>query len=586
MPGVTVHLGEALVEIVSAYARELQLCFFLFLLWLGLFRGLASSRARQLYAGLSKAARVALLATGITVALFWAWHLLSLFDDAFISLRYAQNLVRGRGLVFNVGERVEGYTNFLWTLLLAAAMALHLDGPRMALFGCLACFALELLLLARLSRRLNEGHRTIPFAAILFGASYTCASFGTSGMETMFSALLLTLMLDRALAGRIGQAGSCGVLAILTHPDAAILFVGLGASLAAERRPFRALLLYAAPFLLVYLPYLAWRWHYYGDLVPNTFYAKSASLPYYSQGLVYLTASLVASGAWALLPLVAVAIRQRPRALLSLFLAFGVVPYLFYVVRIGGDFMLGRLLVPVLPALFLIAELGMRDLVQQAGVPTWPVFVLPAIAVLPVHLVGGLERRWNLSDERTWYRVTAIAPQVRWESDDRTQALLDLVARGQHPVVAEIPVGREAFMTDLTIVDVVGLTDREVARQPLSARGLPGHEKLASADYLRSRNVALSIVPMFGAAHAEETHVRVRSQWFYLGRYEPRLVEALRSIPDSFVPDLPGIIDAYLSAPPADPRRLARDIAFFESFYFPDNGDTGRHQRLRALLAR
>src|SRR5690242_17979411 len=38
--------------------------------------------------------------------------------DAFISMRYARNLALGHGPVFNPGERVEGYTNFLWTLIL------------------------------------------------------------------------------------------------------------------------------------------------------------------------------------------------------------------------------------------------------------------------------------------------------------------------------------------------------------------------------------------------------------------------------------------------------------------------------------
>ena len=42
-------------------------------------------------------------------------------DDAYISFRYARNLADGLGLVWNAGERVEGYTNFLWTLMLAPA---------------------------------------------------------------------------------------------------------------------------------------------------------------------------------------------------------------------------------------------------------------------------------------------------------------------------------------------------------------------------------------------------------------------------------------------------------------------------------
>ena len=49
-------------------------------------------------------------------------------DDAFISFRYADNLVRHGALVFNPGERVEGYTNFLWVLLGAVFEALgHID---------------------------------------------------------------------------------------------------------------------------------------------------------------------------------------------------------------------------------------------------------------------------------------------------------------------------------------------------------------------------------------------------------------------------------------------------------------------------
>ena len=52
------------------------------------------------------------------VAAVAAWWVRSVQDDAFISFRYAKNLANGSGLVFNSGERVEGYTNFLWTLIL------------------------------------------------------------------------------------------------------------------------------------------------------------------------------------------------------------------------------------------------------------------------------------------------------------------------------------------------------------------------------------------------------------------------------------------------------------------------------------
>src|SRR5437762_4060818 len=53
-------------------------------------------------------------------------------DDAYISYRYARNFARGLGLVYNPGERIEGYTNFLWTLLIGFGFKLHLDPEAVA----------------------------------------------------------------------------------------------------------------------------------------------------------------------------------------------------------------------------------------------------------------------------------------------------------------------------------------------------------------------------------------------------------------------------------------------------------------------
>src|SRR6185436_4524317 len=62
----------------------------------------------------------AALAVGGVAAYRFAWTT----DDAFISFRYARNLVDGLGLVFNAGERVEGFSNLLWTLWVAAGLKL------------------------------------------------------------------------------------------------------------------------------------------------------------------------------------------------------------------------------------------------------------------------------------------------------------------------------------------------------------------------------------------------------------------------------------------------------------------------------
>src|SRR5205807_9787565 len=100
--------------------------------------------------------------------------------------------------VFNPGERVEGYTNFLWTIMMALAIKLHLDPGQFSLVLGILCFLVVLLCVDRWVRR--EAHADVfplSIAAILLGASYTFASFATSGLETMFATLLVLLALER-----------------------------------------------------------------------------------------------------------------------------------------------------------------------------------------------------------------------------------------------------------------------------------------------------------------------------------------------------------------------------------------------------
>ena len=76
----------------------------------------------------------------LLVACWAAWRRAWVCDDAFISFRYAENLVRGFGLVFNPGERVEGYSNFLWTMWCALGLSLGVDPERWTVVAGIACW--------------------------------------------------------------------------------------------------------------------------------------------------------------------------------------------------------------------------------------------------------------------------------------------------------------------------------------------------------------------------------------------------------------------------------------------------------------
>jgi arabinofuranosyltransferase len=127
-----------------------------------------------------------------------AWHNRFVQDDAFISFRYADNLARGLGLTWNPGERVEGYTNFLWTLALAGAARLGIDLVLAAhALGLLSC-VLTLYATYRLGLVLLASRPWAMVAVVLLGTNYTFsayATYATGGLETQLQTCLLTVML-------------------------------------------------------------------------------------------------------------------------------------------------------------------------------------------------------------------------------------------------------------------------------------------------------------------------------------------------------------------------------------------------------
>ena len=103
---------------------------------------------------------------GITAAYTLRWSC----DDAFISFRYARQLVDGNGLVFNPGERVEGYTNPAWTLWIAAGLALGVPALTWAHAGSITAFAGLIVALVLLTRRVRSTPARIPIAALVMAA--------------------------------------------------------------------------------------------------------------------------------------------------------------------------------------------------------------------------------------------------------------------------------------------------------------------------------------------------------------------------------------------------------------------------------
>ena len=299
-------------------------------------------------------------------------------DDAFISFRYAKNFIEGHGLVYNIGERVEGYTNFLWTMLLSLFMrwGLNVVIVSQLLGGLFSIFTV--LLLLRLNRKLYPQINLFNFLAplfLVFCGAY--AAWSTGGLETSFytflvftgSFLFITGM-EKPLYSAL--SGMVFALACLTRLDG-LIFVGVTfvfyvIHLIRRRQiVWKCLYFWVLSFLIPFLVYFIWRWSYYGKFLPNTFYVKAGSEILYHQGLTYLFDFISRFWAWLyIIPLaflyLAIKSNDKLRFVVHYFSAMTLV-FSLYVIYVGGDFMdMFRFLVPLLPYLFFLIQEGFRGM--------------------------------------------------------------------------------------------------------------------------------------------------------------------------------------------------------------------------------
>ncbi len=126
------------------------------------------------------------LLTGVLTvsAMLLAWVVRWTQDDAFISLRYARNLADGHGLVYNPGEHIEGYSNFLWTVLLSLPLRLGWDAIGVGHVVGVLCLGATVLLTVRAARTALGSHLLANAAVLALLATVTFVAYGTGGLET------------------------------------------------------------------------------------------------------------------------------------------------------------------------------------------------------------------------------------------------------------------------------------------------------------------------------------------------------------------------------------------------------------------
>ncbi|WP_422626417.1 flagellar motor control protein ZomB [Rhodococcus sp. (in: high G+C Gram-positive bacteria)] len=531
------------------------------------------------------------------VLMFWgAWERRWIADDGLIVLRTVRNLLAGNGPVFNIGERVEANTSTLWTYLVygfgwVTGARLEYVVLGLALVLSTAAVVVAMVGTARLYRwRLRGAGGTLlllPAGMVVYIAVPPARDFATSGLESclvIFWIALLWLLMMRwattpvpSTVAVLGTAFAAG-LGPLVRPELAILAaVALAMLFFAADQTWRVRAVMVAVAGAVPVGYQIWRMGYYGLPYPNTAVSKDAGGAKWAQGFEYLGNLVGPYLLWLpllLLLIVAVVMiatsragsepvadrvreiastdartllargqraLRTPTAVVLFMLGSGVLLAL-YSLRVGGDFMHGRVLLPPLFCLLVpVAVVPVR--LPERGEPRRATTVAGAVGGLWLVTVvwsafaagttgmteGAVVGRSGIVDERAFYALnTGHAHPIRAEDYldyPRMRAMVEAIDRTPSgglllptssfdtwdvvPPPEPIPPGGAGHtvyflnlgMTsmnvplDVRVIDQMGLAYPLAAHTERLEDGRIGHDKILYPDWVVAESGMVNLHP-------------------------------------------------------------------------------------------
>lgn len=441
-----------------------------------------------------------------------------LHDDAFISLRYAQNFADVGDLSWNLGDRVEGYTNFLYVLISSALLKIGIDPVvTVRLINAIATVLLVGAAYDGARALFPDRKEAHALSVVLILGNISVSVWLLGGLEAPLAAafiawgiaFLLRAIVETGNGTEVRYLALSGVafaLAVLTRPDGVILVAAtffaycLTASGTWKAKFVKAAVVAGIPFL-VFMAHMVWRISYYEDLVPNTFHAKvglallhrleNVSGYFLRSAVLYLPVMSCAFAAFV----AAIVWGKVSRTSIMLILICSA--FLLYVIWSGGDHM---------PAA--------RVFLTMAG----------PLTLLAISLWGSLSVRMTHGLSVGFLAILAFASlngrsfQMDWAAFNGT-----IVGRyiedawPDESLVALNTAGSTPFHgASHRYIDMLGLNDRTIAQRedvPILARrqAMPGHGKGDGA-YVISRKPDYMIL-----GGSEGIAVEDAEKWFLTG---------------------------------------------------------------------
>ncbi len=483
-----------------------------------------------------------LFGLAVVILICGAWLRRHSLDDSFINYRIVHQIEAGNGPVFNAGERVEAFTSPLWLAgLVVGDEILPLDLAWIGMAGGIALGAIGLVFAGIGAWRLHHDD-TAPHDA---GSPVRwCVPLGALVVAVFppIYRLIATGLEDGLTLAWLGAC--CWVLGAWSRHDrrfplTGAFLIGLGVLVRPDVAPYcavfliavligdrgfgrrRGLLLIGSAIALPVVTEIL-RMGYFGVLTPNTAIAKSAGLARWGRGWQYFLDTM--NPYWFWVPAVIVIVvgyvpvlsrsvrrgrtmREIRRALVVGAFAVGALVCALYIIRLGGDYMQTRLL---LPAIFgFVAPMSFVPWPSRfavSGTPRGTGVALGGIAVVWLVVCGAFLRtpsdnRAVLFEPENAVTLADFAAAAPGPIAPRTEPgrvyyngrqLPYASARGQTPIVITLGVGKVGYAleNDVYLLDGLGLANPIAAHEKLRVRGWPGHEKLLTQPWMAALSTA------------------------------------------------------------------------------------------------
>ncbi len=416
--------------------------------------------------------------------IFMSINIGDVIDDAYISFRYARNLVEGKGLIFNVGEIVEGYTNFLWVIIISLFIKLGFDPGYISQVLGIIFNACTILITYKLGELITgERNHWNLISTALLAINVPFIVWAIEGMETSLFTFLVVFSIylyireDKKDGYSFPFSAIICALAAMTRPDGILVFVTLfiykiSTILTRKDKLNKRDIIFPLVFIIVYGTYFLWRYSYYGYLLPNTFYAKARrgfDIEIYKQGWTYIykyftTGKIYRTSPWEwkLIILSLVLVLRRWRKYYSIIIVF-IGLYSLFIIYAGGDWMADfRFLVPIIPLICFVIQEGMRNLSSllkelekvREGLRYSAILILIALIIFP-----NLMTLYRYQRSEGWQRLhrahsLIYMPLVKWTSENVNE----------HQAISVSDVGYIGYYTEAVVIESTwGLTDEYIA---------------------------------------------------------------------------------------------------------------------------